>query len=155
MVGDANFASLSPHNQALGTFMLKILSSILSLFAPWARAEIKVSSATLGLRYSELVSFLSEALPKKKDDGKSAKFRVKGDFFANPDSRQVLLGFSADPSHYSTIGFNLHVRNIGDDGVSLVAEERVILGYLEVRAVGEALNERLKHLVNTISSKHA
>ena len=127
--------------------MKNIFSSILSIFAPWARAKLMVSEKHLGYSYSEFVNLVSKELITKKTGDSFSKFRVKGDFFAKPEATQVVLGVKANPAHFSNIGFNFIVKELGEGMIQLIAEERVILGYLETKAASVALGERLNHIV--------
>lgn len=133
--------------------MIKLLSSFLSLFAPWARARHCVSEQQLGCSYSKLVDLISKELPVKKANENFHCFRVKGDFFAPPEATLVVLGAKADPAHFSNIGFNLIIKNLGKGQIQLIAEERVILGYLEVKAASVALTKRLQQIIRYIAEE--
>ncbi len=119
-----------------------MLPFLLDLLAPRARASLDINSR---LAFPEVLDDLKATHELKDQKPSLAKFRVDGDFFSHGKATQVLIGKKADPKHYSKVGFNLTVIDQGDRVVFL-AEERVILGYLETKAVGEALQYKLNGL---------
>ena len=119
-----------------------MLSIILDLLAPRAMASLEISSR---LAFPDILDDLKATHELKDKKPSLAKLRVDGDFFAQGKATHALIGKKADPKHYSKVGFNLTVIDQGDKVVFL-AEERVILGYLETKAVGEVLQYKLNGL---------
>lgn len=121
-----------------------MISLILNLIAPMAVAEKELS---IDVPYSEFVETLCRERKTKYRTDRVAKIRVDGDFFAAVESKGVAKGKAPNPTHYDKLGFYVIVEDIGDGSIILRAETRVILGWLETAAVGEAMAARLEQLV--------
>jgi len=123
---------------------MNIVSFFLDLVAPKASAELNVE---LTENYAEFIESLTNEHKLLSKSEKMAKFRIDGDFFSDLKATQVVVGRQAEPKHYSNVGFYLEVYLQNSNIVLLKAEERVILGYIETKAVGLALLSMLKKLV--------
>ena len=121
--------------------VIEMWSKLLDLFAPKARAQVDLTSQS----YEDLITDFNSKFKLVKQNCLAAKYRVQGDFFSNVEATQVVFGETANPKHYSKVGFDLILSKC-ENGITLVAEERVIFGYLELNAVGVALEERLNSL---------
>jgi hypothetical protein len=127
-----------------------MISALLDIVAPRARARIEVD---LSINFDDFVSFIESEntlIEKKKQNH---KFRVKGDFSSDMKATGVVLGNKANPKHYGNIGFYLNIEKSKDARIILKAEERVILGYLEVMAVSSALEKMLRDLIEKYHAK--
>ena len=113
------------------------------MFAPKAKAQLDIK---LNSTYQDLIDNFDSKFKLKSKTPSSAVYRVEGDFFSELAATQVAIGKTANPNHYSKVGFDLCI-NQNDNSVTLTAEERVILGYLELKAVGVALKSKLDNLV--------
>ncbi|MBQ4833574.1 hypothetical protein J8L70_10015 [Pseudoalteromonas sp. MMG010] len=122
-----------------------MLQVILDVVAPRAQATLDVCDAKL---FSDIVDRFSEKFDVKTQKKESVRFRVDGDFLADLKAVQVAKGIDADPSHYSKVGFYLDVR-VFDERVWFRAQERIIFGYVETKAVGLALENSLVELAKT------
>lgn len=119
-----------------------MISMLLDLLAPRARSNLEVCAESA---FAEIIENFEHKHELKRQGQGFAKFRVDGDFFSDLKATQVLIGKEADPKHYSKVGFDLIV--ICSEGkVWFKAEERVILGYFETKAVAQALLQQLREL---------
>lgn len=101
------------------------------------------------------MSYFEGSHKLKNRNSKEARFRVDGNFFANLKATQVMIGMKASPEHFAKCGFNLLVREMDDNRVYLRAEERVILGWLEKKAVSKSLSLMLVNLAGQLSAESA
>ena len=124
-----------------------MLQGILDIVAPRAQATLDVCDAEY---FPEIIDTFSGLFKVKTQANESARFRVDGDFFADFIATQVISGKEADPSHYSKVGFYLDIE-VFDQRVWFRAQERVIFGHTETKAVGIALEKRLVELAKTYS----
>ena len=123
-----------------------MMSIILDLIAPKAKAEFNFE---LKNGFDNFIDNLRSQHELIKSNGAVVKFRIKGDFFSDLRATQVVVGKKADPKHYAKVGFDLEVHSSGTNQVLLKAEERVILGYMELKAVGNALASMLENLASS------
>ena len=125
-----------------------MFSFLLDLFAPKASAEL---TTLVQIPFSSIVDDLNREhrITFRTDD--TARFKIKGNFFAAIESVGVAKGAQPNPSHYKNIAFNLNVEDLGHGNVRLTADQRVIFGWLETRAVSNALSLRLTLLKNRIA----
>lgn len=123
---------------------MKLISILQDLIAPRARAEISfVIKGTI----EGFLASLEKEHRLLSSGALVTKFRVKGDSFSGLGAAKILVGKKANPKDYANVGFFLEVLPQEPNMVILRAEERVIFGYLETKAVGVALGEMLKKLV--------
>jgi hypothetical protein len=123
-----------------------MVSLILDLLAPKAKAEFNFE---LENGYDKFIDNLKSQHELLKSNGSILKFRVKGDFFSDLSATQVVVGKKPNPKHYAKVGFDLEVHPSNSNQVLLKAEERVILGYIELEAVGKALSSMLENLASS------
>ncbi len=124
-----------------------MISALLDLVAPRAKARLEVELNT------NLDNFLSNIKSEHtliESNKRQYKFRVNGNFFSDLKATGVVVGNSANPNHHNNAGFNLTIENTKKSKVILKAEERVILGYLEVVAISAALEK----LLSDLTQKH-
>ncbi len=130
--------------------MIKLVSLILDLVAPKAKAEIEHELTAVDFVYSDLVDKICSKYKVLSRNSESVVVRVKGDFFSDLRAVQVIVGKQANQGHYSKVGFNLEIKDIGKSKILVKAEERVILGYLETNAISSVLAMKLDLLIETI-----
>jgi hypothetical protein len=126
-----------------------MVSLILDLLAPKAKAELNLE---LKCNYDDFVDSLRKQHKVLSCNGSISKFRIKGDFFSNFRATKVVIGQKANPKHYGKVGFDLEVHSSNNDKILLKAEERVILGYLELKAVSNALTSMLENLASSVEN---
>jgi len=126
-----------------------MVSLILDLLAPKAKAELNLE---LKCGYDDFIEGLGKQHKVLSSNGSISKFRIKGDFFSDLRATKVLIGQKANPKHYGKVGFDLEVHSSNTDQILLKAEERVIFGYLELKAVGNALSSMLENLASSVES---
>jgi len=126
-----------------------MVSLILDLLAPKAKAELNLE---LEGGYDNFVGILEEQHKVLSSNGSISKFRIKGNFFSDLRATKVVIGQKANPKHYGKVGFDLEVHSSNTEHVLLKAEERVILGYLELKAVGNALSSMLESLASSVEN---
>lgn len=120
-----------------------MISALLDLVAPRAKARLEIELKT------NLENFLSNLKSEHtliESNQRQHKFRINGDFFSDLKATGVVVGNNANPNHYENAGFNLTVASSKGSKLVMKAEERVILGYLEVMAVSKALEKNLADL---------
>lgn len=120
-----------------------MISALLDLVAPRAKARLEIQLNT------NLDNFLSNVKSEHtliESNKRQHKFRVNGTFFSSLKATGIVVGNSAKPNHYENAGFYLTIENTKNSKVVLKAEERIILGYLEVIAVSAALEKMLSDL---------
>ncbi len=121
-----------------------MISALLDLLAPRAKARLEIELNT------NLENFLSNIKTEHtliESNQRQHKFRVNGNFFSDLKSTSVVVGNSANPDHHENAGFNLTIENGKNSKIILKAEERIILGYLEVIAISTALEKLLNDLI--------
>ena len=128
-----------------------MVSLILDLVAPKAKAVLNFE---LNASYDDFVNSLTKQHKVLSNNGSIAKFRIKGNFFADLRSTKVLIAQKANPKHYAKVGFDLEVHSSDTKQVTLKAEERVILGYFELKAVGKALSLMLENLATSVDKSN-
>jgi len=126
-----------------------MVSLILDLLAPKAKAELNLE---LEDGYDKFVESLEKQHKILSNNGSISKFRIKGNFFSDLRATKVVVGQKANPKHYAKVGFDLEVHSSNSAHVLLKAEERVILGYLELKAVGNALSLMLENLASSVEN---
>lgn len=124
-----------------------MISALLDLVAPRAKARLEIE---LNTSLQSFISNLKSEHTLIESNQRQHKFRVNGDFFSDLKATGVALGNTANPNHYENAGFNLIVETAKKSKVVLKAEERVILGYLEIIAISSALEKAL----NDLAEKH-
>ncbi len=120
-----------------------MISALLDLVAPRAKARLEIELNT------NLENFLSNLKGEHtliESNQRHHKFRVNGNFFSDLKATGVVVRNNANPNHYENAGFYLDVTHGRDSKVVLKAEERVILGHLEVIAISTALGKMLTDL---------
>jgi len=122
-----------------------MVSLILDLLAPKAKAELNFESKN---GCDKFIDNLKKQHKLLNSNSSALKFRVKGDFFSDLRATQVVVGKKANPKHYAKVGFYLEVHSSDSNQILLKAEERVILGYIELEAVGKALSSMLENLAS-------
>ena len=127
---------------------MNLINAALDLVAPKAKVSTTVE---LPFEFAALVNHLEKDHKLKIKDHKEARLRVDGNFFADLRATKVMLGMDANPKHYMKVGFDLLVREMGGNQFTLYAEERVILGWLEKKAVSKSLEILLDNLVGELS----
>jgi hypothetical protein len=122
-----------------------MVSLIIDMFAPKAKAEFNFESKN---GFDKFIENLKKQHKILNSNSSTFKFRVKGDFFSDLRATQIVVGKKANPKHYAKVGFDLEVHSTGTNQVLLKAEERVILGYIELKAVSRALSSMLENLAS-------
>ncbi|WP_028866302.1 hypothetical protein [Psychromonas aquimarina] len=128
--------------------MLYILNKLLDLIAPAGKGELLVEDEVSSDTFEGFISSVSRNFKFINSIDGVYKFRVKGDFFSDFEARKIVKGNDANPNHYINNGFNLEVSHIEKGFISLKGEERIILGYLETKAFGEAIKINLENIVS-------
>ncbi|MBH0015640.1 MULTISPECIES: hypothetical protein [unclassified Pseudoalteromonas] len=123
-----------------------MVSLILDLLAPKAKAEFNFE---LKNGYDKFIDNLKSQHKPLNSNSSILKFRIEGDFFSDLRATQVVVGKKANPKHYAKVGFDLEVHSLDNNKVLLKAEERVIFGYIELKAVGKALASMLENLASS------
>ena len=131
---------------------MNISDTLLEWVAPKAKAEF-----LLGTQFtlSYLVVILENSHKLKSKTESEARFRVAGNFFANLKTTKLYVGLETSPEHYMKCGFNLIVRETDSKQVYLFAEERVIFGWLEKKAISISLDRMLRNLAKELNGKRA
>ena len=106
-------------------------------------SEIKI---TLKSDYLDFIESIKKEHKLLESDSQVSRFRVEGEFFSDMRAVEVVLGKEAKSKYYAKIGFNLDVYPIENNMVLLKAEERVIFGYFEIKAVSKSLALMLNNL---------
>ncbi|NMP30028.1 hypothetical protein HII17_00515 [Thalassotalea sp. M1531] len=124
-----------------------MVSLILNLVAPKAKAELNFE---LNSSYDDFIDNLAKRHKFLSNNGSIAKFRIKGNFFADLRATKVVIAQKANPKHYAKVGFDLEIHSSNTKQVLLKAEERVIFGYFELNAVSKALSLMLENLAFSV-----
>ena len=126
-----------------------MVTLILDLLAPKAKAELNIE---LKCGYANFVEELGKQHKVLSSNCSISKFRIKGNFFSDLRATKVVTGQKANPKHYGKVGFDLEVHSSNNVQILLKAEERVVLGYLELKAVGSALSSMLENLASSVEN---